>query len=249
MAKNEVFLSVVIPAYNETANFKSGMLEPVAEFLSRQKYAGEVLLVDDGSTDATNQLLTQFSQQHQGFKLIRIEHGGKAAAVTAGMLAATGQIILFTDFDQSTPISEVSKFIDHHQNGADVVISYRAIRRDTLIARIRGWVFVALVQTVALPGIKDSQCGFKSFTSPAAQRIFSSLIVSRPGEKVSGGYMGAFDVEALFLARKYGYRIDQVPVEWIRYVSNRLNIWREPLLMLRDVLKVRLYDILGKYEK
>lgn len=243
------FLSIVIPAYNEVENFESGILNSVAEFLSQQKYTWEVLLVDDGSTDTTHQLLTQFCKQHQGFNIIHIEHGGKAAAVTGGMLAARGQIILFTDFDQSTPIAEVGKFIENHKYGADVVISYRNIRRDTLIARIRGWTFVTLVQTVVLPGIKDSQCGFKSFTNIAAKKIFANLLVSKMGKQVSGGYMGAFDVEVLFLARKFGYRIDQVPVEWTRYVSNRLNVWREPLLMAIDTFKVRIYDILGKYEE
>ncbi len=248
MTKQGIFLSVVIPAYNEADNFKSGVLGPVVDYLASQKYIWEVILVDDGSIDNTPALLASFCEQNPGFKLMRIEHGGKATAVTAGMLAARGEIILFTDFDQSTPISEVSKFIDHHQDGADVVISYRAIRRDTLMARIRGWVFIALVQAVALRGIKDSQCGFKSFTHSAANRVFSLLLVSQPAGKISGGYMGAFDVEVLFLARRLGYRIDQVPVRWVKYESNRLNIWTEPVRMAFDTCKVRLYGILGKYE-
>src|SRR3989344_5675296 len=238
------YLSVVIPAYNEADNFKSGVLKPVIDYLNAQKYTWEVLLVDDGSTDETNELLTDFCLGHPEFKLRRIEHGGKAVAVTEGVLAASGQLILFTDFDQSTPITEVNKFIDHHSQGADLVISYRADRRDTLIAKVRGWLFATLVQVIALPGILDSQCGFKSFTRKSAQKIFLSLIVSRP-TKITGGYMGAFDVEVLFLARKFGYRIDQVPVKWVRYVSDRLNIWREPLMMAKDTFKVRLYDILG----
>ncbi|MDO8488372.1 MAG: glycosyltransferase [bacterium] len=249
MRKQVVFLSVVIPAYNEAENFKAGILTPVAEYLASQKYSWEVILVDDGSTDTIAKLLAEYCNQHAGFKLLRIDHGGKAAAVTAGVLAAAGEIILFTDFDQSTPLAEVGKFIDHHQLGADVVISYRIGRRDTLVAKMRGWAFVTLVQLVALPGILDSQCGFKSFKQDAARKIFSNLKATKSGEKIRGGYMGAFDVEALFLARKLGYRIDQVPVEWVRYVSNRLNIWTEPIKMVRDTFKVRLYDILGKYEQ
>ena len=99
---------------------------------------------------------------------------------------------------------------------------------------------------IALPGIRDSQCGFKSFTRGAAAKIFSSLQVCRQNQ-VSGGYMGAFDVEVLFLARKFGLAIDQLPVDWIRVPSHHLNIWREPVSMLLDTLKIRLYDILGKY--
>lgn len=242
------FLSIIIPAYNEAENSENGTLNSVVEYLQRQKYIWEVIFVDDGSTDTTNQLLAKYCSQNSGFKLMKIKHGGKAVAVSTGVLAATGQIVLFTDFDQSTPIFEVGKFIAQHQKGADVVISYRSQRRDTLIARIRGWLFVTLVQVVALPGIIDSQCGFKSFTAESARQIFSRLLVSKPKDRVSGGYMGAFDVEVLFLARKLGYRIDQLPVAWTRYVSNRLNIWKEPAKMAWDTFRVRLYDILGKYE-
>lgn len=241
------YLSVVIPAYNESENFKAGVLNPVADYLKKQKYSWEVILVDDGSSDSTNQLLTKYCGQNPGFNLMKIKHGGKAAAVTSGVLSANGQVILFTDFDQSTPISEVGKFIDRHKQGADVVISYRLQRRDTLIAKVRGWLFVTLVQVVALPGIIDSQCGFKSFTANSAKHVFNRLIVSKPRGMVSGGYMGAFDVEVLFLARKFGYRIDQLPVAWTRFVSSRLNIWKEPIKMALDTFKVRLYDILGRY--
>ena len=249
-ASTKSYLSVVIPAYNEAQNFKSGSLDPVVDFLRKQKYSWEVILVNDGSTDNTQELLQEFCQNHRYFKLLNIGHGGKSAAVTAGMLAAAGQIVLFTDFDQSTPISQVEKFLVRHESGADVVIGNRSrTKRDTWVRKIRSLAFVTLVQIVALPGIKDTQCGFKSFTRGSAQKIFKNLQISKPGRKISGGYMGAFDVEVLFLARKYGYRIDQVEVEWIKFVSNRLNIWREPLQMAIDTIKVRLYDILGRYHE
>lgn len=243
-----VKLSVVIPAYNEKENFESGRLVQVRDYLKKQSYFWEVVLVDDGSTDETNKLLTDFCKKNSHFRLIKIVHGGKAAAVTAGVLQAIGEIILFTDFDQSTPINQTAKFLEAHQQGADVVIGIRGkTQQDTLVRKIRSWTFVTLVQIVALPGIRDTQCGFKSFTKKAAKKIFTSLVVSKPGEKITGGYMGAFDVEILFLARKFGSRIDQVSVIWIKYISTRLNIWREPLKMALDTLKVRIYDILGKY--
>ncbi|MEK7101505.1 MAG: glycosyltransferase [Patescibacteria group bacterium] len=247
---SQPYLSIVIPAYNESINFRAKVLNPVVKYLVKQKYSWEVLFVDDGSTDKTHILLEEFCQKHNGFRLIKIEHGGKASAVTAGVLAASGQVILFTDFDQSTPIYEVSKFITRHQQGGDVVTGIRTkTQNDTWVRKIRSWAFVKLVNIIALPEIRDSQCGFKSFTSEAAQKIFSSLQISLPKDKITGGYMGAFDVEVLFLAKKFGFRIDQIPVDWIKILSNKLNIWREPLMMLRDILKVRLYAILGKYEK
>lgn len=244
------FLSVVIPAYNEAENFKAGVLQPVVEYLKKQKYLWEMVFVDDGSTDDTHRLLGDFCRDRKNCRMIQIEHGGKAAAVTAGMMAASGQIILFTDFDQSTPTSEVSKLITRHQQGADVVIGIRAkTQNDTWVRKVRSWVFVKLVNIIALPEIRDSQCGFKSFTNGAAQQIFSSLQVSLPKGQINGGYMGAFDVEVLFLAKKFGCRIDQVPVNWIKVFSDKLNIWREPFMMAIDTFKVRIYDILGKYEK
>ncbi|MEK7565912.1 MAG: hypothetical protein AAB506_02615, partial [Patescibacteria group bacterium] len=169
----------------------------------------------------------------------------------AGMLAAEWKVILFTDFYQSTPLSMVGKFLEAHKNKADVVIGVRghegSLKNDTLVRKIRSWAFVTLVQIVALPGIKDTQCGFKSFKNNAAKKIFSSLLVSK-AKKISGGYMGAFDVEVLFLAGKYGYKIIQVSVDWTKILSEKLNVWKEPLMMAIDTFKVRLYDLLGKYD-
>ena len=245
------FLSVVIPAYNEADNFRAGLLDPALSFLKKQSYSWEIIFVNDGSTDQTKDLLTRLTKNDSHLTLLNIPHGGKAAAVTAGMLAAKGEIVLFTDFDQSTPLSQVTKFIAAHKEGADVVIGTRgegtATKKDTLIRKIRSKAFVLFVQLIALPGIKDTQCGFKSFTKATAQKIFSSLQVSKSA-KVSGGYMGAFDVEVLFLARKFGYSISQLPVDWVKVLSNKLNIWREPLMMLKDTLLVRIYDILRKYD-
>ena len=170
---SQPYLSIVIPAYNESINFRAKVLNPVVKYLVKQKYSWEVLFVDDGSTDKTHILLEEFCQKHNGFRLIKIEHGGKASAVTAGVLAASGQVILFTDFDQSTPIYEVSKFITRHQQGGDVVTGIRTkTQNDTWVRKIRSWAFVKLVNIIALPEIRDSQCGFKSFTSEAAQKIF-----------------------------------------------------------------------------
>ena len=245
-----LFLSVVIPAYNEAENFLAGVLNKPLEYLRSQKYSWELIFVDDGSTDETYKLLSRIAEKNKDIKVMHISHGGKSAAVTAGMLQARGQIILFTDFDQSTPLDQVSGFISAHKSGADVVIGVRnQTQNDTIIRKIRSWGFVTLVQLVALPGIKDSQCGFKSFTKSAAKKIFSSLKISRPASTVTGGYMGAFDVEVLFLARKFGFRINQLPVSWIKYLSTRLNIWKEPLQMAIDTITIRIYDILGKYDQ
>jgi len=242
------YLSVVIPAYNEAENFRNGVLVPALVFLKKQKYSWEILFVNDGSTDNTEKLLQDFCLKNKKSSVITIAHGGKAAAVTAGILKADGEIILFTDFDQSTPIDQVSKIITAHKAGYDVAIGNRGMSKmdNKLFRKLRSWIFLTLVQIVLLPGIMDSQCGFKSFKNAAAKRIFSNLKVTKTS-KVVGGYMGAFDVEALFLARKLGYKTAQIPVSWKKVEGKRLNPLTEPIKMLRDVFRVRVFDFLGKY--
>lgn len=245
------FLSIVIPAYNEAKNFRAGLLRPAFDYLAAVKYSYEVIFVNDGSTDDSEKLLKTFCQRTPDCRLLTISHGGKAAAVRTGIFDAKGEFILFTDFDQSTPLSQVEKFIDRHRSGADVVIGIRGgegkTKKDTVFRRFRSASFVALVQLVLLPGISDTQCGFKSFSKKSARRIFKNLKVTFGGQ-VTGGYMGAFDVEALFLGRKFNYRIAQVRVDWVKILSEKLNPWKEPLKMLYDVIKIRAFDILGKYK-
>ncbi len=246
------YLSIIIPAYNEAKNFKDGLLKPAFDYLQKVKYSYEVIFVNDGSTDETAKLLNSFCRVEKNCRFLTIPHGGKAAAVAAGMLAGKGEHLLFTDFDQSTPLYEVDNFLQAHKNGADVVIGWRGVKEetkdDTIFRKIRSYAFVLLVQIVLLPGIKDSQCGFKSFKQKYVKKIFSNLKVTNTG-KVTGGYMGAFDVEVLFLAKKFGAKITQVPVSWVKIISTNLNFWKEPLQMALDTFKVRIYYILGKYDR
>ena len=180
-----------------------------------------------------------------------IKHGGKAAAVTAGIYKATGEIILMTDFDQSTPISQVEKFIAAHKKGCHLVIGSRGgkfkTEKDTFFRRFRGWVWVIIVQLILSLGITDTQCGFKSFTKLTAKRLFKNLKVTNIG-KVVGGYMGAWDIEVLFLAKKTGYKIAEIPVRWVKISGKHLNPWKEPLMMIKDALKIRIFDLRGKYQ-
>lgn len=245
------YLSVIIPAYNEAINIHDGLLEPAFAYLKKQTYPWEVIFVNDGSTDKTLELLHRLAQKNKNVSVLDISHGGKATAVRKGMLAAKGDFVLFTDLDQSTPLSQVEKFLKAHQEGAQVVIGVRGegtfLKNDTFFRKIRSKVFVTLVQIVAVPGIRDSQCGFKSFRHDAARRVFSSLKVC-VGGKITGGYMGAFDVEALFLSKKFGYKISQVPVDWIKVASEKLDPVGEPIKMAIDTFKIRLFDIFGLYK-
>ncbi len=236
------FLSVIIPAYNISKNFKEDALPQVASFLEDQKYTWEVILVDDGSQDNTFDILSNFTKRHKDFFIKKIKHGGKAAAVMAGVMQASGEIILFTDFDQSTPIKEINKFIAEFKSGFDIVIAHRIREKknDTIISLLRHRGFNLLVQLMALPGIPDTQCGFKAFRNTVAKDLFNSLSICKPSSDVKGPYMGAFDVELLFLARRKGYKIKSVKVNWIRENSKNLTLF-EPIKMLWEITRIRLY--------
>jgi dolichyl-phosphate beta-glucosyltransferase len=239
MKNKAIKLSVVIPAFNEAANFRKGKLKDLFAYLQKQIFSWEVILVNDGSTDNTLSLLKNLAQNH--IRIVDISHGGKVAAVKAGIMAAKGDFVVFTDFDQSTSISEITKVLQKFQHGADVVIARRKHTHDWPIPqRIRSKIFNLLVQLIILPGISDTQCGFKAFRTPLAQKLFKELVITKRTQK--GRYMGAFDVELLFLAKKSGYKIDSIDVEWYCVRAGNLAA-SEPLKMLLDVLSIRAYDL------
>lgn len=247
------YLSVVIPAYNEEDNFKRGALEKVEKYLKSQDYTWEVIVVDDGSTDETPQLVEEFTRKHKGFHLIKNPHYGKAHTVTTGVMAAQGKYILFTDFDQATPISEIEKMWPLIEKGVKVVIGSReghGARRigEPLYRHIMGRGFNFLVQLFAVRGIEDTQCGFKLFTNEAAKKLFSKLRVYKE-QKVKDAFTGAWDVEVLLLAKKFGYKIAQTPVEWRHIKTSRVNPVKDSLRMLRDILLIRWNDLRGEYDK
>lgn len=248
-----VYLSVVIPAYDEEANIRAGALARVAAYLERQPYAYEVLVVDDGSEDGTAALVEAFAAGHPRFRLLRGPHRGKAHTVIAGMLAAVGEYILFTDMDQATPIDQVEALLPWLEEGYDVAFGSRgglrrgAPRRRRLMSRammvLRGLI-------VNLPGVSDTQCGFKAFRREAAQRIFRHMRLYAPGQgqEVRGAVVAAgFDVETLFVARKLHLRLKEVPVAWDYARTRRVSFWRDSLRGLRDLARIRLNDLLGRY--
>ena|SRR5258708_402006 len=175
-----IFLSVVIPSYNEQKNFRRGVLDQVLEYLQKQTYAWEVLLSDDGSTDGTIEKLEEFAKKSPHVRVLKNTHAGKGPTVQSGMLFAKGQWRLFTDFDQSTPLSEVEKLLTFSDE-YDVIIGSReisgAIRdKEPVHRHVMGRGFNMLVQALAVPGIYDTQCGFKLFSAAAAEKLFSQQI-------------------------------------------------------------------------
>jgi dolichyl-phosphate beta-glucosyltransferase len=225
---NKLFLSVIIPSYDEMANLRKGVLEKVSHFLEKKKYSYEVIIVDDGSTDGSVDFVQKFTKENPSFKLIKSTHTGKAGAVTKGMLEATGKYILFTDMDQATPIEEVDKLLPFAEKGFEVVIGSRYNTREgspwSRKLMSSGWRI--LRDMVIGLEMADTQCGFKLFTNIAAKTLFGKLNDIHHGySQVYGSSVSAgFDVELLFLAKKMGYKIKEVPVSWLYVETRRVNI-------------------------
>ncbi|OGJ37872.1 MAG: hypothetical protein A2383_01855 [Candidatus Pacebacteria bacterium RIFOXYB1_FULL_39_46] len=251
MANNSPFLSVVVPSFNEQKNIARGVLSEMLDYLKTQDYSWEIILTDDGSTDGTVEKLTAFAKNHPHIKVLKNLHAGKGPTVAAGMLAANGQWRLFTDFDQSTPLSEVEKlfaFTDTHQ----VIFGSREIKgakrdKEPFYRHLMGRGFNLLVRIMAVPGVSDTQCGFKLFSAPTAETLFKKLYVYGHQTERPDAFTGAFDVELLFLARKLGFASIEVPILWRHHATDRVSPIKDSLRMLRDILLIRWAKITGKY--
>jgi dolichyl-phosphate beta-glucosyltransferase len=253
---NTPFLSVIIPSYNEEKNFGRGVLPPLIQYLTRQSYDWEIIFSDDGSKDRTVELLKEFirsvpAQVRSQCRVLENTHAGKGPTVQAGMLAARGQWRLFTDFDQSTPISEVEKLLAFTSTHPIVIGSRegKGSKRlsEPLHRHLMGRGFNFMVQVLAVPGILDTQCGFKLFSAEATKKLFSHLFVYGKQNALKDAFTGAFDVEALYLARKYGFAIKEVPIEWAHNETDRVSAVKDSIRMFRDIVRVRIADIQGRY--
>ena len=201
-----IFLSIIIPAHNEEHRLPA-TLKTVDAFLAKQSYASEVLVIENGSHDLTAVVTEAFAADHPRVRLIRETERGKGLAVRRGMLEANGQYRFICDADLSMPIQEVSKFLPPTLDGYGVAIGSReapGARRfnEPTYRHVMGRVFSTLVKVFAMPGFEDTQCGFKCFQAEVAADVFGV-------QKLTGM---SFDVEVLYIARKRGYRIVEVPI-------------------------------------
>jgi dolichyl-phosphate beta-glucosyltransferase len=212
------FLSVVIPAYNEERRLPQ-TLQSVVDYLTRQAYTSEVIVVDDGSRDNTVQVVESFRAAHPTVALIRNDHRGKGYAVRAGMLAARGHIILFSDADLSTPIEEIAELLPWFERGYGIVIGSRegagAKRiKEPFYRHFMGRVFNFVVRLLTVRDIDDTQCGFKAFRDDVARDVFTRMkLYGENAQAVTDSMVTGFDVEVLFIGQKSGYKIKEVPVE------------------------------------
>ncbi len=231
------FVSVVIPAYNEEKRI-SATLNRIVEFLRTKPYSAEIIVADDGSLDSTVAVSQAALKNAQvSFQVLQIpENRGKGAAVRRGMLAASGEYCLFSDADLSTPIEELDKFLPILiEKKADVVIGSRSavganiVEHQPLFREIMGRIFNGVATLFAFRGIRDSQCGFKCFSRAAVDSLFAV-------QKLDGF---SFDVELLFLAQRFQLKIVELPVTWLNSAASKVNVFRDPLLMFWDVMRIR----------
>ncbi len=248
----EPYLSIIIPAYNEKANFQKGTLVDMKKLLTKVNFTWEVIVVDDGSTDGSIELLEKFVNSSKGIRLVKNIHTGKAGTVARGVEEAKGEYILFTDFDQATPILEFEKLQPYLETGFDVVIGSREVagakrEKEPFYRHLMGKGFNFGVKLIAIRGFSDTQCGFKAFKTEIAKKLFKKLQVYRP-KKIASAFTGAFDVEILFIAKKMKLKVAEVPIHWKHIETTRVSPLKDSIHMAWDVVKIRIYDLMGRYQ-
>lgn len=247
-----MFLSVVIPSYNEFANLRKGVLDKIAHYLSKQEFTYEVIIVDDGSDDGSAEFVQNFVNEDPHFKLIKNNHLGKAGAVTSGILKGIGEWRLFVDMDQAAPIEELSKLLPYIGRGFDVIIGSRNNKRKnapwTRLVMANGMIILRKI-LIGLYDIRDTQCGFKMFSQKAADEIFHKALKIHNGfQKISGSSVTAgFDIELLYLAKKNHFKIKEVPVDWLYVESRRVSPIKDSIEGVFDLLRIKLNSFRGVY--
>jgi glycosyltransferase involved in cell wall biosynthesis len=235
--------SIVIPAYNEGARL-GATLEKVLAYVHAQKWDAEVIVVDDGSGDNTADIVRSFSEKDGALRLVENPgNRGKGYSVRHGMLNARGRMVLFSDADLSSPIEEAPKLFQALEAGADIAIGSRWLRAETQTQRqplhrqIFGRIFNLMLRVTLGLKFKDTQCGFKAFRQPAVEAIFPLQKIERWG----------FDPETLFLARKFNFKVREIPVAWGHSGGTRIHPLVDGSRMFMEMLRIRWYDMTGKY--
>jgi dolichyl-phosphate beta-glucosyltransferase len=235
--------SIVIPAYNESARL-GATLEKVVHYIHSQELDAEIVVVNDGSRDNTADIIRSFAAKDPCIRLLENPgNRGKGYSVRNGMLNARGHIVLFSDADLSSPIEEAPKLFKALEEGADIAIGSRWLRAETQTQRqplhrqLFGRIFNLLLRLSLGLQFKDTQCGFKAFKRQAVDTIFPLQKIERWG----------FDPEILFLARKFGFKVKEVPVAWGHSGGTRINPLIDGSRMVQEMFRVRWYSLTGKY--
>jgi dolichyl-phosphate beta-glucosyltransferase len=237
-------LSIVIPAYNEESRI-APTIRDIVVYCRSQGRAFELIVVDDGSRDGTTRVGRALSLEFPEVTVIRLAaNHGKGYAVRSGVVNAVGRTILFADADGATPISELERLEAALNGGADIAVGSRALRasgvqvRAKVYRHLMGRTFHQLVEWLTDCGVKDTQCGFKLFNARVAQELFSRMRMN--------GY--SFDVEVLTMARRLGYRVVEVPVNWTHIPGSKVRLTVDSFRMAADLFRIRAHCLRGEYE-
>ena len=240
-----MYLSVIIPAYNEEQRI-GNTLRVIQAYLRRQPYAAEIIVVDDGSQDGTASLVRAFDAAPPSIRMFQNgRNRGKGFSVRQGFSHARGEYLLFSDADLSTPIDEAETLLAALQGSCAIAIGSRALPGSRVevhqpwYRESMGRLFNVLVQALAVPGMHDTQCGFKCFRREAALAICQRMTTERFG----------FDVEMLYLARRLGYRVREVPVVWRNSPQSRVRVWQDSMFMIHELLRIRWNSVCGRYDR
>jgi dolichyl-phosphate beta-glucosyltransferase len=235
--------SVILPAYNESARI-AATLDRILAHAAQHSWNVEIIVVNDGSSDDTAKIVLDYAGRHPVLRLLENPgNRGKGYSVRSGMLHAKGDILLFSDADLSSPIEEADKLFAAIAEGADIAIGSRwvdrrlQIRKQPLHRRLLGRMFNLALRAILGLQFKDTQCGFKAFTRRSAEAIFPLQRIERWG----------FDPELLYLARKFGFTVREVPVAWSHREGTRIHPLRDGIRMFGELLKVRWYALKGNY--
>lgn len=242
-AERRIFLSLIVPAFNEEKRLPD-TLRLVGEYFSETGYEYEIIIVDDGSTDGTINAVKNMGLRSGNTRLlVNGANRGKGYSVKRGMMAAKGRYVIFSDADLSTPIEETGNLLRCIDGGYDISVASRGMPESDIrvhqpfYREFMGKAFNLFVRLFILKGIKDTQCGFKCFRGEIIREIFERQRMER----------FSFDVEILYIAKKLGYTIREVPVRWFNEANSRVSILRDSARMLFDLVMIRCNDILGLY--
>jgi len=240
--ENDIYLSIVIPAYNEEKRI-GRTLEEIIGYLKTKDYGYEIIVVDDGSTDSTREVVRKFERKDSGVRVIENKTGkGKGYSVRRGMLETSGKFALFTDADLSTPIKEVEKLIQWLEKDYDITIGSRSLPdsqieiRQSFLREGMGKVFNKIMNLIVFTGFKDTQCGFKCFKRHVVNKVFGQ-------QKIIGF---AFDVENILIAKRHGFRIKEIPVRWLNSPYSKVSIMRDPVIMFYDLFKIKFNNFMKR---
>lgn len=236
------FLSIIIPAYNEEQRLPH-TFDLLFAYLESQAYLSEVIVVENGSHDRTYEVAAGYAKCHPQLRVIKNNERGKGLAVKRGMLEAWGEYRFMCDADFSMPVAEINRFLPPILNGFDIAIASReapgAVRYcEPHYRHFIGRGFNTLIRLMALPGLHDTQCGFKCFPAPVAEDLFRRQTL--PG--------WSFDVEILFIARKLGYKILEIPIPWYFNPESKIRVVKDSIQMGLDLFTIRMNALRGQYD-